>query len=178
MVSPAPSCRRRAWADEDHNGCDTRNDILRRDLTDTTLKPGTQPGELMVRKGQGIPRVGESGRGDHVIQFKVEIPKKWTSKQEELLRQLATGPARRLVGLRPEGRAPAREGTEIQDADGRPVGKVTSGGFGPSVGGPVAMGYVEMALAEPGTRLTLMVRGKPLSATVAALPFVPRRYHR
>lgn len=58
--------------------------------TDTiTLKPGTQPGEVMVRKGQGIPRVGESGRGDHVIQFKVEIPKKWTSKQEELLRQLA-----------------------------------------------------------------------------------------
>jgi molecular chaperone DnaJ len=55
-----------------------------------TLKPGTQPGEVMVRKGQGIPRVGESGRGDHVIQFRVEIPKKWTGRQEELLRELAS----------------------------------------------------------------------------------------
>lgn len=54
------------------------------------LKPGTQPGDVMVRRGQGIPHVGESGRGDQVIQFKVEIPKKLSSKQEELLRQLAT----------------------------------------------------------------------------------------
>jgi molecular chaperone DnaJ len=54
------------------------------------LKPGTQPGDVMVRRGQGIPRVGESGRGDHVIQFKVEIPKKLTARQEELMRELAT----------------------------------------------------------------------------------------
>jgi len=98
---------------------------------------------------------------------------------ETILRQLAEGPARRLVGLRPEGRAPAREGTEIQEpGGGRTVGKVTSGGFGPSVGGPVAMGYVETPCAEPGTELSLLVRGKPLPAKVAALPFVPRRYHR
>jgi aminomethyltransferase len=97
---------------------------------------------------------------------------------ETILRQLAEGPARRLVGLRPEGRAPAREGTEIQDPGGRTVGKVTSGGFGPSVGGPVAMGYVETPCAEPGAELSLLVRGKPLPAKVAALPFVPRRYHR
>jgi len=53
------------------------------------LKPGTQPDEVMVRRGQGIPRVGESGRGDHVLQFKVEIPKKLTARQEELMRELA-----------------------------------------------------------------------------------------
>ena len=97
---------------------------------------------------------------------------------EVILRQLQEGTARRLVGLRPEGRAPAREGTEIQGPDRRTVGKVTSGGFGPSVGAPVAMGYVETPLAEPGTEVTLIVRGKPLPARVAALPFVPRRYHR
>jgi molecular chaperone DnaJ len=54
------------------------------------LKPGTQPGEVVMRRGQGIPRVGESGRGDHVVQFKVEIPKKLSQRQEELLRELAT----------------------------------------------------------------------------------------
>ena len=54
------------------------------------LKPGTQPGDVLVRRGQGIPHVGASGRGDHVIQFKVEIPKKLSARQEELLRELAT----------------------------------------------------------------------------------------
>ncbi len=93
-------------------------------------------------------------------------------------RQLAEGAARRLVGLKPDGRAPAREGTEIQAPDGRTVGTVTSGGFGPTVGGPVAMGYVETGLAAPGTELVLLVRGKPLPARVVPLPFVPRRYHR
>jgi aminomethyltransferase len=97
---------------------------------------------------------------------------------ETILHQLAHGIARRLVGIRPEGKAPAREGTEVQAADGHAIGRVTSGGFGPSVGGPVAMGYVETASAEPGTELGLLVRGRPLLARVAALPFVPRRYHR
>ena len=97
---------------------------------------------------------------------------------EVILRQLAEGTTRRLVGIRPEGRAPAREGSEIQDADGRTIGKVTSGGFGPSLGAPVAMGYVATEHAEPGRELSLIVRGKPLPARVAALPFVPRRYHR
>jgi aminomethyltransferase len=94
------------------------------------------------------------------------------------LRQLDEATVRRLVGIRPEGRAPARDGAEIQDPDGRTIGKVTSGGFGPSVGAPVAMGYVETAWAEPGRELSLIVRGKPLPARVAALPFIPRRYHR
>ena len=97
---------------------------------------------------------------------------------EPILRQLAEGAARRLVGLRPDGRAPARDGTEIQGRDGLAVGMVTSGGFGPTVGGPVAMGYVASDAAAPGTELGLVVRGKALPARVAALPFVPHRYHR
>ena len=97
---------------------------------------------------------------------------------EPILRQLADGPPRRLVGLKPEGRAPAREGTAIQLPDGMPLGSVTSGGFGPTVGGPVAMGYVAAAHAEPGTEVVLLVRGKPLPARIVALPFVPHRYHR
>jgi aminomethyltransferase len=93
-----------------------------------------------------------------------------------ILRELAQGPARRRVGLRPEGRAPAREGAEILGASGERIGRVTSGGFGPSVNGPVATGYVQSRFAAPGTRVDLIVRGKPLSATVVPLPFVPHRY--
>lgn len=90
--------------------------------------------------------------------------------------QIADGPARRRVGLLPEGRAPAREGTEILNAEGRVVGRITSGGFGPSVNRPVAMGYVETAFAAPDTALDLLVRGKKLPARVAAMPFAPHRY--
>jgi aminomethyltransferase len=97
---------------------------------------------------------------------------------ETILRQLEDGVARKLVGIVPDGRSPAREGTQVQDAEGNPTGVVTSGGFGPSVGGPVAMGYVASAHAEVGTPLTLMVRGKPQPAQVASTPFVPHRYAR
>ena len=92
--------------------------------------------------------------------------------------ELADGPARRLVGIRPDGRAPAREGTAITTPDGEPIGTVTSGGFGPTVGAPIAMGYVAAAHAAIGTPLQLVVRGKGLPATVAELPFVPHRYVR
>ncbi|WP_127091333.1 glycine cleavage system aminomethyltransferase GcvT [Aquabacter cavernae] len=92
-------------------------------------------------------------------------------------RELAEGAARVRVGLKPEGRAPAREGAEIVH-DGAVVGIVTSGGFGPSFGGPLAMGYVPAALAEVGTVVQLMVRGKPLPATICHVPFVAPRYAR
>ena len=95
-----------------------------------------------------------------------------------ILEQLANGPARALVGIRPEGRAPAREGTEIQDQDGRAIGVVTSGGFGPTVGGPVSMGYVPPEHAEPGTSVVLSIRGKSHTAGITGLPFVPHRYKR
>jgi aminomethyltransferase len=93
-------------------------------------------------------------------------------------RELRDGPARLRVGLKPEGRAPAREGTVVATPDCREVGKVTSGGFGPSVNGPVAMGYVARELATPGTKLHLVVRGKPLPAQVVPMPFAPHRYKR
>ncbi|MGL5138842.1 MAG: glycine cleavage T C-terminal barrel domain-containing protein, partial [Beijerinckiaceae bacterium] len=92
-------------------------------------------------------------------------------------KELKDGVARKRVGIRPEGRQPAREGAEIM-ADGRKVGVVTSGGFGPTVNGPVAMGYVNTAYAAVGTKLGLVVRGKELPAEVAALPFVPNRFFR
>jgi aminomethyltransferase len=91
---------------------------------------------------------------------------------------LANGPSRQRVGVRPDGRAPAREGAEIASPDGAPIGVVTSGGFGPSVGAPIAMGYVARAYAAVGTPISLMVRNKPLSARVAALPFYPHAYYR
>jgi aminomethyltransferase len=91
-------------------------------------------------------------------------------------RELAEGPARRRVGIRPDGRAPAREGAEILAASGERIGTVTSGGFGPSVNAPVAMGYVDARYAQPGGEVSLMVRGKPLSARIVALPFVPHHY--
>lgn len=97
---------------------------------------------------------------------------------ERIRRELAEGPARKRVGILPEGRAPAREGTEITDQDGRPIGAVTSGGFGPTVERPVAMGYVETAHAAVGTMIQLVVRGKPIPATVAKLPFVAPGYKR
>jgi len=95
-----------------------------------------------------------------------------------ILEQLARGAARRRVGIVPEGRAPAREGTPITAPDGRGIGVVTSGGFGPTVGGPVAMGYVDTSLSAPDTPLFLVVRGKPLPARVRPLPLVPARYFR
>ena len=92
--------------------------------------------------------------------------------------QLDNGPPRIRVGIRPDGRAPARAHTEILAEDGTEAGEITSGGFGPSVNAPIAMGYVRRDLAEDGTRLNLIVRGKALPATVVPLPFVPHRYAR
>jgi len=93
-------------------------------------------------------------------------------------KQIAEGAPRRRVGLKPEGRTIAREGAEIVDASGKVVGKVTSGGFGPSLNGPMAMGYVERALAANGTKLALIVRGKPVAAEVVPMPFVKHTYFR
>jgi len=92
--------------------------------------------------------------------------------------ELTTGLKRVRVGIQPEGRMPAREGTVIQTAAGREVGKVTSGGFGPTVNGPVAMGYVDKAHSTAGTPLFLIVRDKAIPATVTKLPFVPNRFKR
>lgn len=97
---------------------------------------------------------------------------------ERITREIAQGPKRKRVGIKPEGRAPAREGSVITDENGRAIGIVTSGGFGPTVSGPVAMGYVETAFAPAGTKINLVVRDKPMPAAVAALPFTPHNYKR
>ncbi len=95
-----------------------------------------------------------------------------------ILRQLLEGPERRRVGIRLDGKAPARAGTAITDAEGRTIGRVTSGGFAPSLGVPIAMGYVLAAHAAPGTPVRLVVRDRPLTGQVVKLPFVPHRYVR
>lgn len=97
---------------------------------------------------------------------------------DKIMDGVLNGTARKRVGIRPGGRAPARDGTEIADKTGRVIGKITSGGFGPSLNGPVAMGYVEAAYAGDGTEIDLIVRGKPVPAQVAPMPFVPNRYKR
>jgi aminomethyltransferase len=97
---------------------------------------------------------------------------------ERVVREITEGPKRKRVGIRPEGRAPAREGSVIIDEKDRAIGIVTSGGFGPTINGPVAMGYVETAYAQVGTRINLVVRDKPMKAQVAALPFTPHNYKR
>jgi aminomethyltransferase len=92
--------------------------------------------------------------------------------------ELADGTKRLRVGIRPEGRQPARGHTPVHAPGGAAIGEVTSGGFGPSLNGPMAMGYVAREHAADGTALELMVRGKPLAARVAPMPFVPHRYAR
>jgi aminomethyltransferase len=97
---------------------------------------------------------------------------------EALRAVIASGASSKRVGLKPEGRQPVRAGVPLLDADGRAVGRVTSGGFGPSVGHPVAMGYVEAGLAKAGTRVFADVRGAKIPVDVHALPFTPHRYRK
>jgi len=99
---------------------------------------------------------------------------------EKILAQFADGAPRRRVGLRPEGRAPVREGAPLfaDDTSHELIGAVTSGGFGPTLNAPVAMGYVPAELAANGTRLFAEVRGQRLPLTVSPTPFVPNTYKR
>ena len=91
---------------------------------------------------------------------------------------IARGPGEKRVGLKPEGRQPVRAGAELFDEAGKPAGRVTSGGFGPSCGFPVAMGYVPAALAEPHTKLFADVRGSRVPVGIHPLPFSPHRYRK
>jgi aminomethyltransferase len=95
-----------------------------------------------------------------------------------IAKELEGGPIRKRVGLSIEGRQPVREGAMVVDEEGNEVGKVTSGGFSPSLGAPIAMAYVPLASAEPGTAIRLAARGKIFNGTVTAMPFVPHRYKR
>ncbi len=93
-------------------------------------------------------------------------------------RELDVGPGRRRVGLRPEGRAVVRGGATIRNLNGNPVGHVTSGTFSPTLGAPIAMGYVAAAHAPHGTALSIDLRGRHVPAAVVSLPFVPHRRRR
>ncbi|MBT5388881.1 MAG: glycine cleavage system aminomethyltransferase GcvT [Porticoccaceae bacterium] len=97
---------------------------------------------------------------------------------EKILSQLIQGADKKRVGFLIEGRAPVREGAEIIDASGAVVGRITSGGFGPTLGAPIAMGYVPSDLASPGTKLNALVRGKPRPIKVTKMPLVEQRYYR
>nr|WP_322597194.1 glycine cleavage system aminomethyltransferase GcvT [Sphingomicrobium marinum] len=97
---------------------------------------------------------------------------------ERLLDELANGAITKRVGLNVEGRQPVREGAMVIDEEGNEVGKVTSGGFSPSLQRPIAMAYVPTAMASPGTKVQLSQRGKVFQAEVAQMPFVPHNYHR
>ncbi|MEH3036531.1 MAG: glycine cleavage system aminomethyltransferase GcvT [Sphingomonas adhaesiva] len=97
---------------------------------------------------------------------------------ERILAEREQGAVSKRVGLLVEGRQPVREGASVVDGDGSTVGRVTSGGFAPSVGAPIAMAYLPAAMAVPGTTVQLVQRGKVHHATVTAMPFVPHRYFR
>ena len=96
---------------------------------------------------------------------------------DRILKALAQGPAQKLVGFAVDGKMPVREGAPVYAQDGQ-VGSITSGGFAPSVGAPIAMGYVDSQHTPVGTKLEAEVRGKRVALTVAALPFIPHHYHR
>jgi aminomethyltransferase len=97
---------------------------------------------------------------------------------DRILAELEQGPVQKRIGFTLEGRQPVREGARILDEEGNELGRVTSGGFSPSLEAPIGMGYVASSLAEPGTALTIEQRSKLFRATVAPMPFVPHRYHR
>lgn len=95
-----------------------------------------------------------------------------------VVKQISEGVTKKRVGIVPDGRAPAREGTEIQNMAGETIGTVTSGGFGPSFGGPIAMGHVVASAGDEDTQVQLIVRGKAMPARIAAMPFVPQNYRK
>jgi len=97
---------------------------------------------------------------------------------ERIAAELVQGPIRKRVGVLVEGRQPVREGAMVVDGEGNEVGKVTSGGFSPSLEAPIAMAYVPLASAEPGARIEMAQRGRIYQGVVTAMPFVPHRYHR
>ncbi len=131
------------------------------------IDPGTDPVEAGL--SWAIPKVRRRG-GARAGGF---------PGAARILDALEAGPARKRVGLRPDGPTPVRAGAPLfADETGAAVGQVSSGGFGPSLQAPIAMGYLPAALAAPGTRVFAEVRGKRLAVTVSALPFVPARFKR
>jgi len=160
--------------------------LARRLLAESEVKPAGLGARDSLRLEAGLPLYGND---IDELTSPVEAGLTWTLGKRRRMAwdfpgagairdQLENGPHRHRVGIRLDGRAPARAGTLIVADDGTGAGTVTSGGFSPSLNAPIAMGYVRRDLAEDGTALHLTVRGKPLPARVAPLPFVPHRYAR
>ncbi|MBC3197771.1 glycine cleavage system aminomethyltransferase GcvT [Pseudomonas poae] len=97
---------------------------------------------------------------------------------EKIFSQQQTGVTRKRVGLLPQERTPVREGAEVVDEQGTVIGTICSGGFGPSLGGPLAMGYLDSAFTALDTEVSALVRGKKVPLRVSKMPFVPQRYYR
>ena len=97
---------------------------------------------------------------------------------DRIVAELGDGPTQVRVGFDVDGRQPVREGALVLTAEGNEIGRITSGGFSPTLQRPIAMGYVGITFAEPGTALKLEQRGKLFDARAAPMPFVPHRYHR
>ncbi len=154
-------------------------------LADTRVKPIGLGARDSLRLEAGLPLYGHDLSPEHEpveagLAFAISKRRKLEGGfpgAERILTALLDGPARKRVGLRLEGRQPAREGATIHAGDAQ-VGVVTSGGFAPSVGAPVAMGYVAAAHAADGTRLEIEVRGRRLPATVCPMPFWQKTYVR
>ena len=155
-------------------------------LEDERLKPIGLGARDSLRLEAGLPLYGHDVdetvspiEGD--LAFSVSVKRREARDfpgAARFAKELAEGPARKRVGLKVLEGAPAREGAEIADESGAVVGVVTSGGFAPSLSCPIAMGFVPPALAQPGQKLKVIVRGKHQSAEVVRMPFVPHRYVR
>ncbi|RJY09876.1 glycine cleavage system aminomethyltransferase GcvT [Aurantiacibacter aquimixticola] len=155
-------------------------------IADDRVKPAGLGARDSLRLEAGLPLYGHdlSTQTDPVsagLTFALSKKRRenggWFGHAACLVRLEKGGCPQRRVGLALEGRLPAREGAEIYAGDTH-VGTITSGGFSPTLGHPIAMGYVESAHAEEGIALDIEVRGRRLTATVVALPFVPHKYHR
>lgn len=154
-------------------------------LAHDAVRPAGLGARDSLRLEAGLPLYGHDLTGttspvEASLSFAISKRRKMEggfSGSDVALVHLLDGPPRRRVGLRLEGRQPAREGADIV-RQGEVIGQVTSGGFSPTLGAPIAMGYIASAYAEDGTAVDLMVRGKALAAVVAPLPFVATRYRR
>ena len=161
-------------------------DFSRKLLDDSRVAPAGLGARDTLRMEAGLPLYGndidqstspiEAGLG-------FSIPKRRRENRgfpgaDRIVSEATGGPVRKLVGLLPDGRAPARAGVDVASEDGAIIGSITSGGFSPTLEKPISLGYVAASHADPGQKVNLMLRGKPVPATVSALPFVAQNYKR
>lgn len=163
---------------------DKANTIVRKLLSDERVKPIGLGARDSLRLEAGLCLYGHDmdetkTPAEATLMWAVAKPRRERLDfpgAERVMKMFADKPARKRVGFVMSG-APAREGAEIVK-DGQTVGVVTSGGFGPTVGGPVGMAYIDTELAVAGTEIEILLRGKARPATIAKMPFVEQRYYR